>query len=175
MGISGGQQVGFWQRDIHWHASLWSGTEASWVDLHPTGFEGSCANGISGGQQVGWATLSYAGITHAGLWSGTAASWVDLNPAGATWSQANGVSAGYQVGSADGHASLWNGTAASWVDLEGLLPPDEYCSSSASGIEVSGTDIWIVGTATVPEPSGLLALASGLAGLGGVFFRRRSR
>ena len=94
---------------------------AGWtvVSLNPSGAEDSSADGVSGGQQVGYAYIG--GPNHAGLWSGTAVSWVDLNPAGATWSAAYGVSGGQQVGYAyiggNSHAGLWSGTAASWVDL----------------------------------------------------------
>ena len=51
------------------------------VDLNPSRFAESYANGISGTQQVGsgWnpATGDYL---HALLWSGSTASFVDLNP-----------------------------------------------------------------------------------------------
>ena len=133
-GVSGGQQVGdavfgdIWtcSGNYTWHASLWSGTAESWVDLHPAGAGaqgGSSARGVSGGKQVGWASILPSDWDpHAGLWSGTAASWVDLNPAGVWASMAYGVSGGKQVGWALAgnnayHASLWSGTAASWVDL----------------------------------------------------------
>lgn len=49
-----------------WHASLWSGTAASWVDLHPaTGPDTSECWGAGGGQQVGRARI--AGIWRASL------------------------------------------------------------------------------------------------------------
>jgi hypothetical protein len=96
-GVSGNQQVGYvtYASDPGSHASLWSGTAASWVDLHPAGAGSSYANAVSGGQQVGSAEM---GQSHAGLWNGSAASWVDLHPAGAWFSDANGVSGGQQVG-----------------------------------------------------------------------------
>ncbi|XVJ60187.1 MAG: hypothetical protein HEQ23_12635 [Tepidisphaera sp.] len=128
---TGTQQVGaaFFGREAH--ASLWSGTAASWVDLHPGGAQ-SYAWGASGAQQVGWATVE--GWPHASLWSGTAASWVDLNPTGSTQSQAVGTSGVQQVGGAEvggvQRASLWSGTAASWVDLH----PTSATSSFAYGI-----------------------------------------
>lgn len=101
------------------HASLWSGTAGSWVDLNPAGATGSVAYGVEGGRQVGSANVG--GITRASLWSGTSGSWVDLNPAGATGSTSNDVDGGNQAGSANvggfDRASLWSGTADSWVDL----------------------------------------------------------
>ena len=156
------------------------------MDLHPAGSTESYAYGVSGGQQVG----SVDG--HAAVWSGTAQIWVDLNPAESAASRARGVSGGLQVGDAwfGGllHAGMWSGTAASWVDLHSLLGAG-YAISSASAIEVAGSDVWIVGYAqrssldrtdavmwhytAVPEPVGLLALGSGLLALGGIIRRRR--
>lgn len=71
-----------------------STANAQWtvVNLHPDGASASYAYGVSGGQQVGYATVG--GFHRASLWSGTAASWVDLNPAGATESLAFGVEGG---------------------------------------------------------------------------------
>jgi hypothetical protein len=188
--VFGDQQVG----QVNSHASLWSGTAESWVDLHPAGASGSVAYGISGSQQVG--NTYFSDIEHASLWSGTAESWVDLNPVGAMSSYASGVAGYRQVGWAkfdDGnsHASLWMGTAVSWVDLHVLLPEGVYVRSEAFAIDISGDEIWVVGRASndtithnthamlwhytadpVPEPSGILALACGLGSLG--LLRRRS-
>ena len=196
-GVSGGQQVGWaWGSATggNYHASLWSSTAASWLDLNPTGYDHSEALGISGGQQVGRAYGSATGgYQHASLWNGTAASWLDLNPTGFTESFARGISGGRQVGWAKGsatgnqnHASLWSGTAASWVNLHTFLD-SRYAVSYATGIEVSGNDIWVAGYAfddvrgyneavlwhnVIPEPSSFLALVCGLAGLTGTLRRR---
>lgn len=106
------------------HASLWSGSAASWVDLNPAGATGSIITAMSGSQQVGRATVG--NVNRASLWNGTAASWVDLSPAGAMDSAANATSGTQQVGSVfiDGlnRASVWSGTAASWVDLHPTGP-----------------------------------------------------
>jgi hypothetical protein len=57
---------------------LWSGTAASFIDLHPTsGFTGSSAFGTDGTRQVGVGVTG--GVDHALLWSGSAASVVDLH------------------------------------------------------------------------------------------------
>jgi hypothetical protein len=48
-GVFGGQQVGYAQVGDAPHAALWSGTAASWVDLHaflPAGFSESIAQSI---------------------------------------------------------------------------------------------------------------------------------
>jgi hypothetical protein len=100
-------------------ASLWSGTAASRVDLHPAGASQSEIYAISGNQQGGDARVG--GVLRASLWSGTAASWVDLHPAGLSSSTIYGVSGNQQAGLTQMgnvvHAGVWSGTAASWVDL----------------------------------------------------------
>lgn len=136
---------------------------------------------------------SFGGNSHACLWRGTSASFVDLNPTGATKSVAKAVSGGWQAGyvyvGGKFRACVWTGTAGSWVDLNALLPSGSYIDSYAQGIYVSGADTWVVGSATkaadqwpvavmwhyvaVPEPSSLLALLTGVGGLGGLVWRRR--
>jgi hypothetical protein len=87
---SGAQQVGsVLEHALLWsgsttsaagaYAALWSGTSSSFVNLNPGGATGSALQGISGSQQVVWASL---GTLHAGVWSGTAASF--YGPAGDT-------------------------------------------------------------------------------------------
>src|ERR1043165_2750576 len=109
--VSGGQQVG---RARENRAALWTGTAASWVDLHPAGAVNSIAYGTSGGYQVGSALVGNQEC--ASLWTGTAASWVNLGPNGASQSVAYGASASHQVVySVVGdrvRASLWTGTAS---------------------------------------------------------------
>ena len=164
-GIDEGQQVGIVNRydehdqQYHTHASLWSGTPESWVDIHPQEAIESYANDVSDGQQVGSADFfiwnkrerKYITQRHAGTWNGTAASWVDLHPDGYEGSWAGGASHGYQAGSAwlsDGfeHAGVWSGTPESWIDLGALLHP-YYWYSAAEDIEVTDTDVWVVGWA----------------------------
>jgi hypothetical protein len=169
------------------HALLWSGTAASAVDLHPTnlaGFDSSTADGVSGSQQVGYASGSgTSGKNHALLWTGTAASAVDLHPTSLTGfdtSEALGTNGANQVGYAFNSSTLvqdavlWSGTAVSAIDLS-LLLPFASTDSTAFTIDPEG-NIW--GTATdstgaihavewspVPEPAGWFLLAAGAAAL----------
>ena len=143
-GLSGSQQAGFaivgsypgpFPNTNAQHAALWSGTAASFVDLHPAGAAYSLAHGIGDSQQVGAVRFDTNALPdleheHAALWTGTAASFVDLHPLGASYT--NGTSGSYgtsgtqQVGyvriSAESaaviaHAALWSGTASSFADL----------------------------------------------------------
>jgi hypothetical protein len=132
---------------------------------------------------------------YAALWSGSPESWVNLNPLGSLHSIAWGVSGTRQVGVAwfdryHAHAGMWSGTADSWMDLHSLLGTG-WISSQALAVDVTDKDIWVAGIAwdvasgpnkavlwhytpdTVPEPSSLLALGSGLLALGGIVRRRR--
>src|SRR5689334_2038601 len=57
--VHAGQQVGYasigdWAT---WHAALWKGTAASFVDLHPVGATRSVAGSAYNGQQVGFAVF----------------------------------------------------------------------------------------------------------------------
>ena len=145
--VGGGQQVG----DVYpsgfsgqSHASLWTGTAASWVDLNPSGADYSHAVAVSGGHQVGYVTRDGYSNHHASLWSGTAASWVDLSgevPVGGFSSAANGIDGDQIVGSASfisgvgggTRATLWTGFGASYVNLN---PAGCLCSERrpASGL-----------------------------------------
>ena len=90
---SGNQQAGRASVDGVQHASLWSGTAASWVDLNPAGATESVAWAASGNQQAGRASVG--GTWRASLWSGTAESWVDLHSLLSeefSYSQAYGIS-----------------------------------------------------------------------------------
>ncbi len=101
-------------------ASAWSGTMASWIDLHPLAAEISIATGRSGSSQYGYALIADA--YQASGWLSSAQSWFSLNPAGASSSAIHGTSAARQVGYAvvDGktRASMWSGSAGSWVSLD---------------------------------------------------------
>jgi hypothetical protein len=134
------------------HASLWSGSAASWVDLSPAGATRSHIYSTSGGQQAGLAVVG--GITRASLWRGTSASWVDLHPVGAISSTAYSTSGTHQAGIATFgiptppfvllSASLWRGTAASWEDLS-LALSGSWGFTAAQDVWDDGITLYVVG------------------------------
>jgi hypothetical protein len=101
------------------HASLWSGSADSWLDLHPPGALSSVIFGTEAGVQVG-SVQTISGPQHAALWNSTPA-WTDLNPPGASSSHVNSISLGRQLGYAQfgsaWHAVLWNSSPSSFTDL----------------------------------------------------------
>ncbi len=113
--------------------------------LHPTGFEYSVGQSVSGTKQVGVGVSEVNDFApHALLWSGTAASKIDLHPAGFDTSEAVGVSGTSQVGygnpteSDSPHALLWSGTAASKVDLHPTTGFDESQARGVAGTKQVG-------------------------------------
>ncbi|MCE9557657.1 MAG: dockerin type I repeat-containing protein [Armatimonadetes bacterium] len=134
--VNDGQQVGYVQMNAGGTlAALWLGTAGSFVDLNPVGVDGSYANGVANGFQVG-STYANNG-SDAAMWNGSAASWVNLNPGTDYDSEALGVGDGQQVGrvwhDVDGgpHAALWSGTASSFVNLH----PGGLHHSEAFGVD----------------------------------------
>ena len=123
-----------------YRASLWAGTAASWVDLHPewAGATDSIAYSVYEGCQVGEADVD--GFTQASFWTGSAASWMSLNSPPATYSVANAVYGDQVAGEAgilvegveQEHAILWTlqGTNWTWGDLN----PEVATGSSAHGV-----------------------------------------
>lgn len=120
------------------HALLWSGSAASYVDLHNSFTWTYCA-GIDNGQQVGFGETPVYFTTYqkAMMWTGSAASAVVLHPLAYGYSKALAVRNGQQVGYGSSlpyptftddslgyhttsHALLWTGSAASVVDLNPL-------------------------------------------------------
>lgn len=119
MGTSGTREVGYVRngQTNQFRATLWSGTAASAIDLHPPGAMHSWAYDIDAGVEVGMATMP---APHAVAWLGTAASMIDLHnllPPGPQFSQSQAYSiddAGIIYGVAfDGagriHAVQWVG------------------------------------------------------------------
>ena len=83
---------------LNGHASRWSGTPGSRIDLHPAWAESSIATAVWGNQQVGSAYAT-GSTSRATLWYGSAASSVNLHPGGtAVRSEATAVAAGQQGG-----------------------------------------------------------------------------
>ncbi|HTF89664.1 MAG TPA: hypothetical protein VK843_14715 [Planctomycetota bacterium] len=139
--VHSGQQIGSNIVGGAWHASLWSGTAGSIIDLHPSaGPDWSEGWGMDGSQQVGRARLG--GIWRASLWTGTASSWINLAAAGSTESMAHAVDAGQQVGwtylTGSFYASLWTGSAGSFVNLN----PVGATRSSALGVKAGVQAGW---------------------------------
>ena len=141
LGVGGGQQVGWAHIAGEPHASLWTGTAASWVDLHPPA-QDSIAYGVKGGQQVGIVNPLFG---RASLWTGTVGSLVDLHPLGPSHSWASAVSGGQQVGfvgfgfnTGNNRAALWSGTASSYIDLHPAGAVESKCLAT-DGDQQAGT------------------------------------
>ncbi|MEZ6235585.1 MAG: GC-type dockerin domain-anchored protein [Phycisphaerales bacterium] len=116
---------------------------AQWtvVNLQNPAWVQAQAQGVGGGQQVGWVqTGGTVASIRASLWSGSAGSWVNLHPASAVYSFANAADGEQQVGEAffgaPSHASLWTGTAASWVDLNPAGVTDSAAFDVDAGTQV---------------------------------------
>lgn len=142
-GLSATQQAGYIRSGVVNRASVWSGTAASRVDLHPTGSTLSKAMGVDAGQQVGFAI--FGGSERASLWTGNAGSWTDLTPDGASGGEALAVHAGQQAGYAtfEGvtHAALWSSDAASFVDLNPLGAEGSQAHDVFAGYQVGWTTV----------------------------------
>ena len=89
-GVHRGHQVGvvpFYdpngEQDFN-HAGLWSGTAASWIDLHPPSngqpeISASTATAVYHTQQVGWISTGGNSNAFAAHWTGSAASYFSLH------------------------------------------------------------------------------------------------
>lgn len=156
--VGDGQQVG----SANDRAALWLGTAASRIDLNPSQqWVQSIATGVSGGQQVGWATRNVPCTTKKGscsngtrtefhpfLWSGSAASAVDLTPLvlGFGVGRALGTDGVQQVGTGfeviginafrGPFAVLWSGTAESAVSLNPFDAATSQANAVAGGQQV---------------------------------------
>ncbi|MFQ5491602.1 MAG: kelch repeat-containing protein [Phycisphaerae bacterium] len=160
--IDGDRQYGWYRPSTSsTHAVNWTGTSASYVDLHPTGYATSMISGAGDGQAVGTAD------SNAGLWVNTADAFVDLNPAGAASSSAVTAHQGLQAGSAFSSAALWAGTPESYFDL-GAFVPAGFSSSAAEDFEMApdGT-VTVVGygfNTLTGRNEALVWLSGGIAG-----------
>ena len=131
-------------------AAMWSGTSASYIDMHPQGVPGTSAiNATDGVAQVGIVNGGAA------LWNGSASTYISLHPAGFLYSFATGLSGTRQVGCGDQlivthgggitstqagpyHALLWSGSAASVVDLQIGSGFDGTCALGIAGNQQVG-------------------------------------
>lgn len=128
------------------HAARWTGTAATFVDIHPAGFTRSWVSGAADGQAVGTAVLG--STNHAMMWVGGATT-IDLSPGGLA-SNATDADGGLQIGDVGGHAAIWAGTPDSYFDLNAVLPPD-YTGATADSIEVADDgNVLVVGSGYVP-------------------------
>ncbi len=131
------------------HASYWTGTANSVVDINPVDASRSWISKAEDGQQIGEA--DYAGGLEPTLWHGSEEGCVRLTPTGSLGAYVYGVGSGLQLGALNVggmlHACAWTGTADSAVDLHSWLPA-AYTSSTAQDAElaVDGT-LRIVGQA----------------------------
>jgi hypothetical protein len=106
------------------HATIWTGTAGSALDVHPAGFADSLIAGLDANSQVGYGRLSTGSgsPTFALLWHGTAESYVNLHPTAYHDSELTAVSGNTQVGYVSApttsfQAGMWSGTAESFVNL----------------------------------------------------------
>jgi len=137
-------------------ACWWSGTAASFTDLHPTagGFISSGVLGVTQGQQWGWVRgADY--LPRATVWSGTAASRTDLHPPGAASSLLYASDGARQAGFITlinggniPKAAIWFGTAATCYYLH---PVGAYSSTfhALDGSQLVG--FYIVGASVNAE------------------------
>ncbi len=173
------------------HPLLWQVSTGAMIDLSPAGWGCGTATGVGGDEQVGVCG------PHAVLWHGSAESAVLLTPTGFCQSSAAATNGSQEVGwgglgydpDIDGptthHALVWSGSADSYLDLQSYLPSG-FVDSWATSIDAQGN---IAGYAldargqghgvvwrhlAVPEPGGLALVLAGVAGLGGLGYRRRA-
>ncbi|CAG1010327.1 hypothetical protein PHYC_03831 [Phycisphaerales bacterium] len=155
-GVFGGKQVGSaffgFGTTGFYHASLWGGTSASWLDLNPNGATSSYAFAVHGGQQVGYA--AFGGRERASLWTGTAASYVDLHsflPSEFTQSIARGIwhegAFTYVVGHGFNNATA-RSEALMWVSGTPTCDPDTNCDGAVNGFDIEATEQAINGDYT---------------------------
>ena len=160
-GVSGVDEAGYITfstspQVIH-HASRWTGSAASFVDMNPPGAIISQILGTDGINQSGVFRRTPtippdAFILRGAIWSGTAESVVDLHPGGGFGDHQSSIPAategGLQAGSFTGgesfpqHAVRWNSSRASYDDIHptGYVPSFTGLDYSR-GLGTDGTSI----------------------------------
>jgi probable HAF family extracellular repeat protein len=160
--------------DGSWHAFLYSGGKMQ--DLGSLGGGNSDASAINASGQIVGGSLTASGQSHAFLYRG--GKMTDLGTLGGSWSSALGINdAGQVVGGSGGRAFLYSG--GKMTDLNWLLdqaPPatlttavaiNNHGQILATGSDGHGYLLTPDGVSAAPEPSGLVLLALGGAGLFG--------
>ena len=128
-----------------YHAYTWNLTSGTFLDLNPSGYDQSAANGTSNGAFVGDGITG--GASQALYWPTAQSTPTNLTPSIASDSTALAISNGVEVGSAtiaaSGriHAMAWNGTASSFIDLHSPLPSSltDSVAAAVSGTKAVGT------------------------------------
>lgn len=148
-GVANGVQVGDVGIAGQGHASVWYGTAASWVDIHPAGASASMATRTDGAQHVGW-VLNHLGL-RAALWTSNS-QWTDLTPLGYDGANAYNLGFGHQVGHAYQNgmprAIIWSGSAGHYEDLHDYLPIEYAAGGSyAWDLDVRDGMLVVVGEA----------------------------
>lgn len=129
------------------HAAMWSGSQSSFIDMHPAGAINSTIYSAADGQQVG--IINQWNDPHAGVWSNSPGSFVDLHPDGATDSNVNDCAGGLQIGSVgypDGltfHPGIWSGHKDTFYDLMDVMP------AGFAGLALNAIDIEANGTVSI--------------------------
>lgn len=118
----GGQQMGNIYSSGVQHATVWSGSAGSAVDIHPFVDGISSVYAGDAGNYIGFAYGAATGNAgHAFLWTNGGVNTIDLHPAGYDGSTGLSIAGGQQAGYAainnTDHAALWTGSASSFVDL----------------------------------------------------------
>ncbi len=124
------------------HASLWSGSVASHVNMQPSGWEFGSLADTDGSQHVGTMRYDESSTNSAGtIWNFPSASAFTLTPPTMWGSSTTSVDAGRQFGQVHigfgvVHAAQWAGNAASFVDMNPPGSSWSYITAAGDGQQV---------------------------------------
>lgn len=143
-------QVGYFSAS-QTSAALWSGTAASYVNMHPAGATASEIYQSNGSLHVG--AIKVSNLYRAGYWSGTSNSFQHLTNSIHDPSFAFGIDGNTQVGSITvdsiKHAAMWTGTIASLVDLHPANATQSSASAVGGGMQGGSAQIAGKGSAVI--------------------------